>query len=161
MRKTAALLLIIAAITGCNTKDPDNYRASLTLAGAIVGGFIGYQFLASGTTSQIILGLGGAAGGAAAGYFGADYITKWDRERMEKAAYKSLTTVPEGEAVGWSSPETGAKGSFTVIKSYTSDKGRFCREIEAKYSGLVNGAPKDVSQTQTACELHNGAWEIG
>lgn len=161
MRRLAVLVLLAVLASGCNTKDPDNFRASLTLAGAIVGSFIGYQFLGSSTATQTIFGLAGAAGGAAAGYYGADYITKWDRERMEKAAYRSLTAVPEGEAVRWASPETGANGSFKVLKSYTSPKGRFCRDVEAKFSGVVNGVRKDVAQTQTACELYNGAWEIG
>ena len=155
MKRIAALILV-AGLTACQTNDPANQRASATLSGLFLGAFVGYNILGSGTGQTIMTVLGAAAGGAG-GYYAADYIIRMDKQKMERAAFLSLDSAAEGSTVYWENEDTGSAGSFTILRSFQSSNGRRCREFIAN----TMGEAATVERQETACQIRNGAWEIG
>jgi len=153
--KRIAVLLLAGSLAACQTSDPDNQRAVGAMSGVILGAFIGYNMFGSGSGQTIMAALGAAAGGAG-GYYAADYVIKQDQKKMEKAAFLSLDSASEGSTVYWENDETGSAGSFKVLRSFQSPEGRRCRELMASAMGELG----TVEKKETACLLHNGAWEI-
>jgi surface antigen len=155
--KSIALIAVLAlTLAGCQTKNEGSMRASMLITGALVGGFVGYNFFASSDAARVIFGLAGAAAGSYGAKYASDHIIKKDMERRKMAAYQSLVVADEGVPVFWENPETGSSGSFKVLRSYKSAEGRVCRELETHDSG-EDGS---VTNQQTACQLFNGAWEL-
>lgn len=153
--KRVIILALALSLAACKTTDdPDNTRAIGAVAGAVVGAFIGYQF--GNGTGQTIMSLLGAAAGGAGGYYAADYVIKRDQKKMKKAVYEGLTATSVGETVYWQNRDTGSAGSFTILRAFESADGRQCREFVTNIMGEL----KTVKQQQTACRIHNGAWEV-
>jgi surface antigen len=155
--KGLALMAALAlTLVGCKTNNEGSMRASMLITGALVGGFVGYNFIGSSDAARVIFGMAGVAAGSYGAKYASDHIIKKDQERRKKAAYQSLVEVEEGLPVFWENPETGSSGSFKVLRTYKSTEGRVCRELESHAAG-EDGA---VTKQQTACQLFNGAWEL-
>ena len=158
-RKTVAGALILG-IVGCanqplNKTSREDKIAIGAIAGAIVGGLIGYEAIGSGDgryLSAIILGTAGAYGGSIL----ADRLTRWDKTAMHETTYESLSESPSGETSKWSNSSSGNSGSITPIRTYLDEEGRICREYNA--SLIVDG--EVVEGTETACRTETGAWII-
>ena len=153
--KRVIFLVLVLSLTACKTtEDPDNTRAVGAVAGAIFGAFIGYQF--GNGSGQAVMSLLGAAAGGTGGFYAADYVIKRDQKKMKKAVYQGLTATPVGGTVYWQNSDTGSAGSFTILRAFKNADGRQCREFVTN----VMGALKTVKSQQTACRIHNGAWEV-
>ena len=155
MKRTIVLALALSLAACQSTSDPANQRAVGTLTGMALGAFVGYSLFGGGSGQTIFATLGAVAGGAG-GYYATDYIIRRDQAKKDKAAYLSLDSGAEGSTVYWENDETGSAGSFTVLRSFQSADGRYCREFKASTMGELG----TVNQTETACRLRSGAWEI-
>ena len=153
--KRIIVLVFATSLAACQTSDPANQRAVGTLSGMILGAFVGYQLLGNGSGQTIMAILGAAAGGAG-GFYATDYIIRRDQARKDKAAYLGLDSAAEGSTVYWENADTGSAGSFTILRSFQSADGRYCREFKASTMGEL----RTVTQTETACRLQTGAWEV-
>jgi len=154
--KRIVILALALSLVACKTNDdPDNQRAVGAVAGAFFGAFVGYNMFGGGSGQAIMAMLGAAAGGAG-GYYAADYVIKRDQQKMGKAAYEGLTDTPVGKSVYWQNDETGSAGSFTVLRAFATADGRLCREFTTNIMGDLD----TVETKRTACQLHNGAWEV-
>ena len=155
MKRIAVLALAISLVACQQTSDPANQRAVGTLSGMFIGAFIGYSLIGGDTGRAIMTVLGAAAGGAG-GYYATDYIIKRDQQMKDHAAFLSLDGGKIGSTVYWENEDTGSAGSFTVLRTFKSSDGRRCREFTANTMGVL----RTVKQTETACQLSNGSWEI-
>lgn len=154
MKRVIYLALALSLAACKTTDDPDNTRAVGAVAGAVLGAFIGYQF--GNGTGQTLMTVLGAVGGGAGGFYAADYVIKRDQKKMKKAVYQGLTETPVGGTVYWQNPDTGSAGSFKVLRAFQTADGRQCREFVAN----IMGERDTVKNQQTACRIHNGAWEV-
>jgi surface antigen len=152
-KKFAVLLVVTAAMSGCQTQNEGSMRASMMIAGVMAGGFIGYNLVGGSDAARAIFSIAGMAAGGAGAQYASEFVIKRDQERRKKAAYRSLSAKKEGVPFYWKNPETGSEGSFKVLRSYKSPEGRRCRELESH----AKGGEGAVTKRQTACRIHNGA----
>src|SRR4051794_18462363 len=68
---------------------------------------------------------------------------------------RTLETVPSGQAVGWSVPETGRKGTVTPLRTFHAQVG-FCREYRVTEVGPDGPGP---TANGTACRDASGIWQ--
>ena len=160
-RLTALALVggLVLSQTACTTGDgelsADDKVAIATVAGAVVGGIVGYQFL-GGEDTRLLWALGLGAAGAYGGKMLGEHLTRYDRTAMQETAYKSLTESPTGETAVWRNGNTGTNGSITPVRTYLDAQGRICREYDAQ----VNVAGDTVSGREKACLTEAGHWVV-
>lgn len=158
----AALMAGLAlAPAGCTTGQDNLSRedkvAIGTVAGAVIGGLIGYQVLSSSNdTVRLLAALGGAAAGSYGGKLLSERLTRFDKTAMQETAYKSLTEAPSGETSTWQNGSTGTHGSITPMRTFLDAQGRICREYDAKIA--VDG--ETVQGRETACQTKAGHWVV-
>ena len=82
-------------------------------------------------------------------------FTDGDWKIMQETTRSALDDAPDGEAVGWSNPESGASGTIRPMDSYDMD-GMRCRRTE-----LFNSAKGLSGNSQfDYCRQADGAWKI-
>lgn len=141
--------------SGDGRMSRDDKIAAGAIAGAVVGGLIGYELLGGGQgryLGALFLGAAGAYGGSLL----ADRLTRWDKTAMQETAYNTLTETPAGETSTWRNAESGNGGTITPIRTYLNHEGRICRDYKATLS--VEGEAFDGMET--ACRTESGAWVV-
>lgn len=144
---------LLQGCTGIGTISREDKLAQGAIAGAIVGGALGYEVFGSGSGQLLGLAIGAAAG-SGAGYVLADRLTQLDLRSMNKSTYEGLTAKPTGETVAWSNPDTGNSGEITPLRTFLSNDGKLCRD----YRRTVNVAGEVQHTTHTACRNGHGDW---
>lgn len=147
------LLLAACATTG----DPyaDSVRQQETagaLLGGILGGVIGHQF-GDGRGQTAMTVLGATTGAMIGGRLARDRATS-DYER--RAAYQALESAPSGHAVPWRDPDSAAYGSYTPVRTWRAQDGRYCRE----YQQVIVIGGREERAYGTACRQPDGSWRI-
>ena len=84
---------LLQGCTGLGTISREDKLAQGAIAGAIVGGALGYEVFGSGSGQLLGLAIGAAAG-SGAGYVLADRLTQLDLRSMNKSTYEGLTSRP-------------------------------------------------------------------
>ena len=153
--RAVALSAVVATAACENTAQltRDDKLSLATIAGAVVGGALGYELIGSGTGQLAGLALG-AAGGAAGGYYIADRLTRLDKRSMAEAEYESLTNGETGSETSWSNTESGNSGDIKPQRTYLSATGEICREYVATV--VVEG--ETVERQLRACQNAKGDW---
>jgi nitrous oxide reductase accessory protein NosL len=90
-KKFAVLLVVTAAMSGCQTQNEGSMRASMMIAGVMAGGFIGYNLVGGSDAARAIFSIAGMAAGGAGAQYASEFVIKRDQERRKKAAYRSLS----------------------------------------------------------------------
>lgn len=147
-----------ASTGGCYNTDNFSREDKLAIgavAGAVLGGFIGYHTLGSGT-GQWLAALAVGAAGAYGGRYLADRLTTWDKAAMQETAFETLTSAPSGATATWKNQETGTNGTITPVRTFLDHSGRICREYEATLS--LDGESHDGREI--ACRTVTGDWII-
>jgi surface antigen len=153
---SASLLFSQAACsTGQEELSRDDKLAIGAVAGAVVGGLIGYEYFGNDDT-RLLWALGLGAAGAYGGKLLSDNLTRYDRTSMQQTAYQSLTKAPAGETATWQNKSTGTHGSITPMRTFLNAQGRICREYDAQ----VNVDGNTVSGRETACLTEAGHWVV-
>lgn len=149
------LLTQVACTTGQEELSRDDKLAVGAIAGAVVGGLIGYEYFGD-EDSRLLWALGLGAAGAYGGSLLSDHLTRYDRTSMQQTAYKSLTQAPAGETATWQNTSTGTHGSITPMRTFLNAQGRICREYDAE----INVDGDTVSGRETACLTEAGHWVV-
>ncbi|MDF1747354.1 MAG: RT0821/Lpp0805 family surface protein [Alphaproteobacteria bacterium] len=153
---TASVLVSQAACTtGQEELSTDDKLAIGAVAGAVVGGLIGYEYFGN-EDSRLLWALGLGAAGAYGGKMLADNLTRYDKTSMQQTTYQSLTQAPAGETATWKNNATGTHGSITPMRTFLNAQGRICREYDAE----VNVDGNTVSGRETACLTEAGHWVV-
>jgi len=162
IRRLAALSLAVSLTftqVGCTTGQDELSRedklAIGAVAGAIVGGLIGYEYFGNEDT-RLLFALGLGAAGAYGGKMLADNLTRYDKTAMQETAYRSLTEAPAGETATWGDTTARANGSITPIRTFLNAQGRICREYDAQ----INVDGETLSGRETACQTEAGHWVV-
>jgi surface antigen len=151
---SAALLLAFAA--SCASVQEGVEGAPKTtlggLGGAVAGGLLGAA-IGDGRTRDIAAG---TAVGALLGVLAGNVLDQRDQRLASQAAARALETAPSGEAVPWTNPDTGNRGSVTPTRTWQTASGQYCREYQQEI--VVGG---EVRQGfGTACRRPDGTWQI-
>lgn len=153
----AALVLVPAGCTtGQDKLSRDDKIAVGAIAGAMIGGLVGYQVFSGSDASRLLWAAGLGAAGAYGGQVLAERLTRFDKVAMQEATYKSLTEAPSGETSTWRNGGTGAHGNITPIRTFLDSQGRICREYDARV--VVEG--ETVQGRETACQTEAGHWVV-
>ncbi len=160
-RRGTALVLagsMSVATTGCFNTDNMSREDKIaigTVAGAVIGGLIGYNFLGAGT-GQWVAALALGAAGAYGGRYVADRMTRWDKSAMQDTAFNTLTDSPAGDTGAWQNPETGTNGTITPLRTFLDNQGRICREYEA----VLTMGGESFDGREVACRTATGDWVV-
>lgn len=152
----AAVLAALLATTACesNTQLTREDKISVaTIAGAVIGGALGYEIFGSGSGQLIGMSVG-AAGGAVGGFMLGDRLTRLDKRSMAEAEYDSLTHGQSGSETMWSNTESGNSGEIKPIRTFLSSTGEICRD----YMAAVTVDGETVERQLRACQNAKGDW---
>lgn len=144
------VLLLIAAVTGCESLHKQPKLAMTTVAG-LLGSEIGGPEKADTPVTAV----GTLLGGYLATDVGASLVLD-DRRFAEAAALDSLSTAPDGKVSPWRNPDSGHAGTFRPKNTYRSDDQFQCRDF------VQSVTVEDRTQLAdgTACLAEDGEWRI-
>lgn len=162
-KRTAAVLLVgifglglsACAEQSLSTMSREDKIAWGTISGAAIGGAAGYSLIGGSNALLIGGGLGALAGGAA-GYHLTERLTRYDREAIHTATYRSLTEDPVGGRTAWENPQSGNSGEISPTRTYMANDGRLCREFSSV--ALIDG--ERLESMRTACRTARGDWIV-
>lgn len=92
--------------------------------------------------------------GACAGVTQTAALTETDRQPMDQAVQQSLETDMVGQSRNWRNPDGGHLGTVIVLRTFTNDAGRPCRD----YQQTVTVAGRTRMAYDTACRQPTGNW---
>lgn len=81
--------------------------------------------------------------------------TPGDLERLQAAQTEALENAQTGQSVNWENPETGHRGSVTVLKTETEGD-QPCRVVQR----VFNAGDGFRSGRARACRLPDGSWTV-
>ena len=149
----AAVAVTAIGLAGC-AQDAGNKEIGGTLLGAAGGGLLGSQF--GGGSGQLIATAAGVFLGGLLGQQVGSSLDKADQAYAARAYSQSLETAPSGQTTAWHNPDSGHSGSYTPVRTYQTDGGRYCREFQQ----TVQVGGETQSAYGTACRQPDGSWEI-
>ncbi len=148
------MLAAALGLGACNTlQGAGNKQIIGTGAGAVAGGLLGSQ-VGGGKGQLWATGAGVLLGGLLGSEIGAS-LDNADRAMAQQAQQRAYS-VPVGETISWSNPQSGNHGTYTPRRDGYSSSGRYCREYQ---QDIVVGG-KRQSGYGTACQQPDGSWEI-
>jgi surface antigen len=154
MKKIGMLLTVIAlVVSGCAPNLGPKARGG-TLLGAGTGALIGSQ-IGHGRGTLVGVALGTLAGAMIGQSIGRS-LDRADRLAMRRNAQQALETTRSHQTSTWVNPDTGNSGTFTPVRTYRSEAGRYCRE----YEQTVTVAGRQQQAYGTACRQPDGTWKI-
>ena len=151
------VVIVAAAMTlgACQIPERVSQGEALgALGGAALGTFVGLQF--GGGVGNILFGILGGAGGAAAGYNFGRQLDPSDRAQIRDTTRRAMAQAGDGELVPWSNRATGSVGTITPVNSYYAGNGVYCRDFRASVAikvGVGEGRGR-------ACRVGAGGWQI-
>ena len=153
------LLVMVAfllnACAGPRTDDDRQAKANGAIAGAVMGGLVGYSMVGSGSGKAVSTAVLGGVG-AYIGTTLADQLQSWDRQALREATFQSMANAPTGEPTFWESEYTGNYGKIVPVRTYLDGVGRLCRDYKADI--VVDG--QTHAGIETACLTASGSWAI-
>ena len=150
IQRIALVLLLVIAVTGCETVQENPKTAIGGLGGAAFGGLIA---AAAGGGGPAIAGA--VIGGALLGGLVGNMLDQRDKRMQAEAAQRALESAPSGQPVAWNNPDSGHSGTVTVTRTY-QEAGKYCRE----YQQTVTIGGKQENAYGTACRQPDGSWQI-
>jgi surface antigen len=159
MLRVAASLSVVAMLAACQQADgrPDPYvnKTNIgTVAGAALGGLAGHN-IGSGS-GQVVATIAGTLIGAGLGREVGGSLDRADIAYHDRTAQRALETAQPGQALPWSNPESGARGTITPSNYYQTSGGQYCRE----YNQTITVGGKTERGYGTACRQADGSWQI-
>ncbi len=151
--KLAAAAAALFLLTGCLTGQGPKQSGG-TFIGAALGGLAGSQF-GSGSGRLIAVGVGTLAGAMVGNEFGRS-LDEADQLYAPRTEHVALETVPTGDSISRSNPDTGHSGTVTPTRTYRAPTGAYCREYQ--HTDYVGG--KAENAYGTACRQPDGSWQI-
>jgi len=167
----AVVLLAAALLGGCAQNYNSAQQAAAgscsalgprAMSGALIGGVVGagagagIGALAGGGRGAAIGALGGLLIGAVAGLAEGHNLDAHDCAAAQ-TALQSVGTIPTGQTVSWSDPNTGSHGLYVpVSQRYAASGGEVCRKIQASY--YITGRAPVEGDTGIVCRKPNGDW---
>lgn len=148
-------LTISLSACGLANSSREDKLATGAIVGALAGSVIGYNIIGSGMGRVFGAGLLGV-GGAFAGFYAADYLTRYDKAAMESAAYSALIDENPGDLHDWQNPDNGTSGSYMVLRTFLNEDGKICRVLNAK----LTHNDQTREEQQTLCQTHDGNWMV-
>ncbi len=174
---SASMLACGAPKRGESELEYKNRLAKYTIAGVLIGGYLGTYHTNSlplrtlpfklisvndASTQRVFLSLfytalGGYAGHSLVKHEGAIQRLLFKiQNQLAATSHQALVAEEMGQAHSWSMPEQKATGQFRVTDRYTGSEGFACQDLVADVS--VDGANESV--LQTACQNPAGQWVL-
>ncbi|MBF0355645.1 MAG: hypothetical protein HQL43_10470 [Alphaproteobacteria bacterium] len=163
MKKSIAVALSGALLlSGCaNMPPPPKMGGTATLgetlgaaAGAAVGGLAFYYAGPGGGWGKVMISALGATAGAYVGAQAGAMLSQMDVRKAEGAANQAFSQVQNGQAIGWSNPETGNSGVFMPTSTYMMSDGTLCRDFRTSVATReLSGSSQGM-----ACRMSDGSW---
>ena len=128
-------------------------RCNRDLIGAVLGGTVGGAI-----GSQIGDGAGrtvATVGGVLVGAVVGGAIGRRMDDRDRACVAHALDLAPDGRAVSWANPETGARYELRPLGLYQAADGRSCREYVTE--AVIEGESRRIRGV--ACRAPDGAWQ--
>ena len=143
-------LVSLPLISGCASKMQTG-----TALGALTGGALAYGLGQDSSKKELwtVLGIGlGAMIGQSIG----QQLDERDQYLMAQTFEFAMEKAPTNETAKWENPDTGARGTVTPTKTYSTTEGTPCREFTTTVS--IGGQGEQAYGT--ACRQADGSWEI-
>lgn len=153
-KKIIGVALISVLLSSCAQNGSIRRQDVTTAMGAIGGGILGSN-VGKGKGRMLGAAVGALAGAATGSWLGANLDNPQDRMYYSNNTQSTLETVPIGQAVEWSNPESGSSGYTVPVKTFKRE-GRYCRE----YTQVIVVSKKKHKAYGTACRQPDGTWEI-
>ena len=154
--RTAAVVAALA-LAGCQqgpTSDEIFTKENVgTVLGGVAGAVIGAQFGKG--TGQVAAAAAGTLVGAFVGREIGKSMTRADQAAANRAQSQAQS-VPVGQQISWSNPESGNSGTVTPVREGRDTGGNQCRE----YRTTVNVGGKQEEAYGTACRQPDGSWKV-
>jgi surface antigen len=142
-------IVIACLLAACETAGPKTAIGGL--GGAAAGGLLGAAVGGGKTGIAAGVLLGGLLGGTVG-----NLLDAADRRRASEAAQRALETAPSGTRVAWNNPDSGNSGTVTPTRTYQTESGSYCRELE---QSVIVGGEQHTSHN-TACRQPDGNWVV-
>ena len=154
--KALKVLVVAATIVslGACAQGRGDKEVAGTLVGAAAGGLLGSQ-IGSGTGQLVAVGAGVLLGALLGSEVGRS-LDKADQAYAAQTYQTTLEQAPVGQTNTWVNPDSGNQGSYTPVKTYQADNGRYCREFQQ----TVTVGGQTESAYGTACRQPDGSWQI-
>lgn len=152
-----------------------NRLAKYTIAGVLIGGYIGTYHAKinsplplnlvtkTGADRRLHLSLFYAALGGYLGYASVKYEGEIQRmiyemrKTLSSSAHQALAAKDMGQRYAWKSSDETSEGDFKVVDRYTGSEGLPCQDLEAR---IKTDADAYESVRQTACQNSAGHWVL-
>jgi len=151
--KFIAVAVTAVALAGC-TEGAGNKEVGGTLLGAAGGGLLGSQ-IGSGKGQLAATAAGVFLGGLLGQQVGQS-LDRADRLHAAQTYQETLETAPSGNTQTWRNPDSGNSGSYTPVRTFQTESGRYCREFQQ----TINVGGQTERGYGTACRQPDGTWEI-
>lgn len=156
MRTIAIALALSMSLSGCVTSGMGMKEGVGTVIGAAGGAWLGSEIGKKGSTGNIIAIAVGTLGGAVIGGGIGASLDKVDQMHAERSAQAALERNPDGQAAGWSNPNTGHSGYTVPTSTYQTASGTYCREYQTTVT--IDGSEQKAYGT--ACRQPDGSWKV-
>ena len=143
-------LVSLPLVSGCVTKMETG-----TALGALTGGALAYGLAQDSSKKELwtVLGIGlGAMVGQSIG----QQLDERDQMLMAQTFEFAMEKAPTNEMAQWENPDSGAGGTVTPTKTYSTTVGTPCREFTTSVS--IGGQTEQAYGT--ACRQADGSWKI-
>jgi len=149
MRKMTICAALALSLGACETGSTSETIG--TLGGAAGGALIGSQF-GSGTGQLAATALGTVAGAFA----GRAIAQRLDGTSESRAMAAEQEAVSQNQTITWNNPQGRSEGSVRPLRTYQNSNGQTCRD----YTHTINVEGKRETARGTACRQSDGTWQL-
>lgn len=157
MKKIISVMLISSMLAACQNQG-GGFSISNEEGGTILGG-IGGALLGSQVgdgRGQLAATAVGTLLGAALGARVGKSLDRADLAYYNKASQRALETLPAGQTLPWSNPQSNVSGTVTPSDYYQTASGTYCRE----YTQTIKVGGRVEEGYGVACRQPDGRWQI-
>lgn len=151
--RIAIVVTAVLALGACQQGQGPDKTDIGTVLGGVGGAVAGAQF--GHGAGRVAAAAAGTLVGAFVGREVGKSLDKADMAEAQRAQTQAHT-VPVGEKIVWSNPESGHSGSVTPVRQGTDSAGNQCRE----YQSTVTVGGKTEQAYGTACRQPDGSWKV-
>lgn len=147
-------LMLTACANGPGGQQMGNKQMGGTVLGGIGGALLG-STIGKGDGRLVAVAAGTLLGAALGNSIGSS-LDAADMSYYNQTSQQALETIPAGQTLPWSNPQSGNYGSITPSGYYQTAQGQYCRE----YTQTISVGGRSEKGYGRACRQPDGAWQV-
>ncbi|MCW2243296.1 RT0821/Lpp0805 family surface protein [Azospirillum canadense] len=149
IRKSAICVVVALSLGACQTGSTSETVG--TLGGAAGGALIGSQF--GGGAGKLATTAIGTLVGA---FAGREIARRLDTNSESRAMAAERDAAARNQTITWNNPQNNSRGSVRPMRTYENASGQTCRD----YTHTINVEGKRETARGTACKQSDGTWQL-